>query len=410
MQNLIDKISEDVQKYLSHSDIQVRFRGVSKRFGNIVFHFSNRNDKFSISISMKTEEFFFKETKHFYIVISSPHKSLVCDNVANFIHDRLNLYEEKISESNVRLLHKYFPSEPLDEDQLNSEILLITTACNLDCCFCRGKNVIDNKQILNYEEIKKNLIEIRKKSKSLSLSGGEPTLHPQLVDIVKFAKKIGFKTISLHTNGVNLANKSYLYELIDSGITNIIMTMVSLDFKTSKSMYGINVVAKQLLALENINNLRTRISLTLKTLLSSLNNNEILNIIDFFVIQNPDVIQIHYALDKPNSDDTYYIANIDELNLNHLINRMMKKQLSDISLKFEYFPKCKVPNNYRDNVEISALERTNLGQINLKDYAIVNSERKPNECKKCIYYNACDFPVLIHQHKYPNVKFEPILK
>ena len=47
--------------------------------------------------------------------------------------------------------------------------------------------------------------------------GGEPTVHPQFIDIVKLARSYGFQ-VQLFTNGIRLADRDYCQELCSLGI------------------------------------------------------------------------------------------------------------------------------------------------------------------------------------------------
>jgi uncharacterized radical SAM superfamily Fe-S cluster-containing enzyme len=52
------------------------------------------------------------------------------------------------------------------------------------------------------------------KAEVLQISGGEPTLHPQILDILSLAKAKGFKCVMLNTNGLRLAaDQSFAREL-----------------------------------------------------------------------------------------------------------------------------------------------------------------------------------------------------
>jgi sulfatase maturation enzyme AslB (radical SAM superfamily) len=53
----------------------------------------------------------------------------------------------------------------------------------------------------------------------LSLLGGEPTLHPQLTEIIKMAYALGYEKVSITTNGVFASSK--LEELVSSNLSNI---------------------------------------------------------------------------------------------------------------------------------------------------------------------------------------------
>jgi uncharacterized radical SAM superfamily Fe-S cluster-containing enzyme len=79
--------------------------------------------------------------------------------------------------------------------------MIITEYCNFKCPYCRGlKNEIygDRKiKELSLEEIKHN-IDLWCENvplENIRFSGGEPTLHKNIVDVVKYAKEKGIKRI-----------------------------------------------------------------------------------------------------------------------------------------------------------------------------------------------------------------------
>jgi len=77
----------------------------------------------------------------------------------------------------------------------------ITTQCNLSCQHC----YIDPKQhgsgSVTLESITQWLKHLKKENTDLVLLGGEPTLHPDLSKIVTLARNIGFRSITIDTNG-----------------------------------------------------------------------------------------------------------------------------------------------------------------------------------------------------------------
>ncbi|BCD92126.1 cyclic pyranopterin monophosphate synthase [Francisella halioticida] len=109
--------------------------------------------------------------------------------------------------------------------------LSLTDVCNFRCQYClpngyQGKGKKDN--FLNLTEIKNllramNVLQVQK----VRLTGGEPTLRNDFLDILNFiSSQEGIKTISLTTNGYSLVkNVSKYYE---SGLNNITISLDSL--------------------------------------------------------------------------------------------------------------------------------------------------------------------------------------
>ena len=79
----------------------------------------------------------------------------------------------------------------------------ILTKCNLSCTHCYINTEQHGTNTLDIETIKTwlNLFSDKAATTNLIYLGGEPTLHPDLSLAVKSAKKIGFKSITIDTNG-----------------------------------------------------------------------------------------------------------------------------------------------------------------------------------------------------------------
>ena len=79
----------------------------------------------------------------------------------------------------------------------------ILTNCNLKCRHCYINPRQHGKNTLPVSVIEKWLGAFGAQSKqaNLVLLGGEPTLHPNLSDVIKLSRKMGFQSITVDTNG-----------------------------------------------------------------------------------------------------------------------------------------------------------------------------------------------------------------
>ncbi len=116
---------------------------------------------------------------------------------------------------------------------------LFTSGCNYACPFCHNSPLIYDQPKINFEQILDYLNKRRKMIDAVVITGGEPTLHKELIDVIKEIKKLGFK-IKLDTNGTN---PKVLYELINQKLIDY----VAMDIKTSLNNYCIvtNVINPQ---------------------------------------------------------------------------------------------------------------------------------------------------------------------
>jgi len=107
--------------------------------------------------------------------------------------------------------------------------MIITEYCNFKCPYCRGlkAEIYGQRKIkeLSFEEIKHNidLWCLNDPLENIRFSGGEPTLHKDIIEIVKYSKYKGIKRIAISTNG---SNKIELYEkLVKAGVNDFSISL-----------------------------------------------------------------------------------------------------------------------------------------------------------------------------------------
>ena len=93
--------------------------------------------------------------------------------------------------------------------------LYLTDRCNLDCSYCTEYD--NSKAHPKLEDLKLWIKKIRDLgTMRIALVGGEPLTHPNVVEIVRYCRELGFAT-SLTTNGFLLTRK-LLKELEEAGL------------------------------------------------------------------------------------------------------------------------------------------------------------------------------------------------
>ena len=93
--------------------------------------------------------------------------------------------------------------------------LYLTDRCNLDCSYCTEYD--NSKPHPKLEDLKLWIKKIRDLgTMRIALVGGEPLTHPNVVEIVRYCRELGFAT-SLTTNGFLLTRK-LLKELEEAGL------------------------------------------------------------------------------------------------------------------------------------------------------------------------------------------------
>ncbi len=97
----------------------------------------------------------------------------------------------------------------------------ITTKCNNKCIFCLDGD-IKNKFHKSLSQIKKEFDSgLAEGCTRLILSGGDPTVHPDFIEIIKLGKEKGYKKIQVITNGRMFYYKKFLNKSIKFGLNEI---------------------------------------------------------------------------------------------------------------------------------------------------------------------------------------------
>ena len=88
-------------------------------------------------------------------------------------------------------------------------IIEVNTGCNLDCplCFADSGHQPDGYS-LTLEQVEfmlERFVAAEGRPEVVQLSGGEPTIHPQILELVALAQAKGIRSVMLNTNGIRIA-------------------------------------------------------------------------------------------------------------------------------------------------------------------------------------------------------------
>lgn len=110
-------------------------------------------------------------------------------------------------------------------------VYYVTMQCNLNCAYCEDFGSRRNHQVTqnpSTENAKKILRVIRSGFSRLWLTGGEPLMHPQILELLAYAKnELKFREISLITNGTLLSQFTNLP--LTNYLTRLIISLDSVD-------------------------------------------------------------------------------------------------------------------------------------------------------------------------------------
>jgi tetraether lipid synthase len=135
-------------------------------------------------------------------------------------------------------------------------IIEVNTACNLDCPICfadSGTGPQEHGYSLTLEQVESMLdafVAAEGSPEALQLSGGEPTIHPQILDMLAAAKRREIPLVMLNTNGIRLArDPRFAPALAELGV-HVYLQFDGLQEQTQLAIRGRSLTAEKIRALE----------------------------------------------------------------------------------------------------------------------------------------------------------------
>lgn len=211
------------------------------------------------------------------------------------------------------------------------EVLIKTTLnCNHFCPKCpHGMDMYPRgaKYNMNFDTLKKVLDEGKQKGlKSVVFTGGEPTMHPQIIDFLNYAGKLKFPDISMISNG-SLLSDEIINCLIDSGLTRINISFDSVDPETYHKVRGVDHYARVIKNIDRFLQIRKERNsqlplLSLSFVLQDENSSELDGFIEMWHDKADGGIKIYpykdiYSIMKGDFFNTYGKGNKDPDDFNH---------------------------------------------------------------------------------------------
>ena len=177
-------------------------------------------------------------------------------------------------------------------------IIEVNTACNLDCPICfadSGTGHQDHGYSLTLEQVESMLdafVRAEGEPESVQLSGGEPSIHPQILDMLAAAKRRGIQLVMLNTNGIRLArDPRFAPALAELGV-HVYLQFDGFDDATQVAIRGKPLTDEKLRALERCADAGVSVSLA-AAIERGVNEHEVGDILRFGV-EHPAVTGVFF--------------------------------------------------------------------------------------------------------------------
>ena len=201
--------------------------------------------------------------------------------------------------------------------------ITITNRCNENCLYCHHDGMVSSKNEMTPDE----LYTICKIAKGLGvrkirLSGGDPLVRKDIVEIVEKIACLDFKDISLTTNGVLL--EQYAEDLKNAGLDRVNVSLDTLNRDTYKfvtNMDYLNEAKAGILKAVEVGLYPVKINMVV---MKDINQNEIRDMFEF-CRENGIVLQLIELIESENCDDDKFSAEY------HYPLDNVEKRLADIA-------------------------------------------------------------------------------
>ncbi|MBI5622566.1 MAG: radical SAM protein [Elusimicrobia bacterium] len=292
--------------------------------------------------------------------------------------------------------------------------------CNNRCVFCMSADRRDRHEPwATLGRIRAELELFRKRGcVSVGFLGGEPTVHPHILESVAHAKKLGYERIAICTNGTRLADRAFCERLVEAGVTRVTISIHSHLAEVEDALTRVpGNHAKKVAGIGNMTALRKagRLpdNISLNPVFSRRNMGSLKEYVQFFAGLGIDDVRFNFIW--PHGEvpaDRTWIPTYREA-MPHAVRLMLLRERGVVKshLTFGAVPKCMlrlagVKGKLLDHLGSRYLDEAAFDPSN--DVSMANMEGRPEDrfswqevkrdvfktmsprCRECRFYSSCD--------------------
>jgi MoaA/NifB/PqqE/SkfB family radical SAM enzyme len=279
----------------------------------------------------------------------------------------------------------------------------IGLACNEGCLYCfadpelwadrpRGWG-LDYANLIA-EDWRREFREIRRAGyDALSITGGEPLLHPDLLKMVRYARLLGFQQVELQTNAT-LLTRSNTRRLVKAGVCS---ALISLPSHIEKNYNAITATRDyHTPTLEGIRHMLDHgVRVTLAHVLCTANYTDVPEFVDFVCDNFPEVEWVSFLYVQPEGRATQNARLYPDLDDLRPYWQTAMARCARRGLRFRTdvqtgLPLCMM-NGYEERVDMGMLLRpAAFWADDITSFAYMQShKRHGKQCESCYFSKVC---------------------
>lgn len=288
-------------------------------------------------------------------------------------------------------------------------------ACNNFCTFCVQWDKRFKFKPRSLEEIQGILKkEYENWARYVVFTGGEPTVHPKLVDAIQYAKNLWYQQIQIQSNWTNFHDIDFVKKLINAGATEFSPSIHWFHKETHDkqvaTIWAWERVVKWLINLRKLNQI-----IIINSVITKDNYKEIPLLAWLLIKLRVTQFQfafVHILWSADKNKETVVPKKTDVLPYVHKALDMAKKH--NIPAFTEAIPYCMM-QGYEWAISENIMPETTVVDAECRtesyaDYRWNEWKAKTEKCKKCLKYNVCEWPWKEYPDIYGWDEFIPIIK
>lgn len=126
-------------------------------------------------------------------------------------------------------------------------VMNVTYVCNNHCTFCAvgTRTQVDGHPTRQREQLARWRAD---GVHQVDFDGGEPTLNPELVPLIRHARSLGYTRVNVTSNGRMCAYEAFAARLVNSGLTSLLFSIHGPDARTHAQNVGVAEAFEQTIA------------------------------------------------------------------------------------------------------------------------------------------------------------------
>ncbi len=281
---------------------------------------------------------------------------------------------------------------------INNEIKLIWDVklgylCNNDCLFCIYPSEFKASSSMRMTDEVKHELEkgIRQSMQKALFVGGEPTIHPDIIEIVRHAYDVGFKEIEIMTNGRMFSDKNFTEQICNAGLTNSTVSIHS--HNAGVADYLSQRVGSFEETVQGIKNLLSHgIYLVTSTVIVHQNYRFLPEIVNFLADLGVSNVELRFVRTDGNTYRNFYLICPTLTEVSPFVcDAIDVGKERGLEMRMDEYPLCFVRNHeeYFSETPCSINIRDITGENTKKDGREIDAKCKGPQCSMCKYNNVC---------------------